>query len=135
MPYNDSRLRAGKLRHRIEIVKPYGPAQDSTGALNLANMSPVATVWASIEAVSGRDTLAAQQFGSICTHKITIRYLGNDQAAPLKITAQDAVWFKGRVFQILAALNPDERTKTLILLVVEVNDSQQQITSQPGDLA
>lgn len=135
MPYNDARLRAGKLRHRIEIVKPYGGGQDSTGAVSLASMSPVATVWGAIEAISGRDTLAAQQFNSICTHKVTIRYRGPSQAAPLSIVAADQIWFKGRVFQVLGVLNPDERTKTLILLVVEVNDSVQQTSAQPGDLA
>src|ERR1700674_4787773 len=111
MPYTDSRLRAGQLRHRVELVKPYGPAQDSTGCMALTAMSPVATVWAKIESITGRDVLAANQFSSIATHKITIRYRGNTQAPPLTITAQDQVWFRGRVFQIDAGSNPDESTK------------------------
>jgi head-tail adaptor len=44
------------------------------------------------------------------------------------------IWFQGRQFQVEAVLNPDERTKMLILLCVEINDSSQQKTNQPGDL-
>jgi len=101
----------------------------------LTAMSPVATVWAKIEAITGRDVLAANQFSSVATHKITIRYRGNTQASPLNILAKDQVWFRGRVFQIEAVLNPDEKTKTLMLLVVELNDSQQQVSNQPGGLS
>jgi SPP1 family predicted phage head-tail adaptor len=135
MPYTDAKIRAGQLRHRIEIVKPYGGGQDATGCVALTSMSPVLTTWAKIEAITGRDVLAANQFSSIATHKITIRYRGPNQAAPLTITAQDQVWFRGRVFQISAVLNPDERTKVQYLLAVEVNDSTQQVSNQPGGLS
>jgi len=76
MPYTDSRIKVGKLRHRLAIVQPYGPAQDSTGSLALTAMSPVATVWGSIESVTGRDVLAANQFSAVVTHKIVIRFRG-----------------------------------------------------------
>jgi SPP1 family predicted phage head-tail adaptor len=135
MPYTDSRLRAGRLRHRLELVQPYGPAQDSTGGLSLVSMSPVLTTWGSIEAITGKDVLATNQFSSIITHKVTIRYRGSDQIAPVKIVAKDQIWFKGRVFRVEAVLNPDERTKTLMLLCVEINDSAQQVSNQPGDLS
>src|SRR6266478_7873533 len=131
MPYKDSRIRAGKLRHRLAIVQPYGPAQDSTGSLALVSMSPVATVWGSIESVSGRDVLAAMQFSAVVTHKICIRFRGPEMKPPITIAAKDQIWFQGpggtnRAFQILAMMNPDERNKLLILLCVEVNDSSQQ---------
>lgn len=44
------------------------------------------------------------------------------------------IWFQGRQFQIEAVLNPDERNKMLLLLCIEINDSLQQNTNQPGDL-
>lgn len=134
MPYTNSRLAVGQLRHRIELVQPYGPAQSSFGDLALANYSPVLTTWASIEAVQGKDVLAANQFGDEITHKITIRYRGLDQLVPLAVLDKMQVWFKGRQFQIQSILNPDERNKTLFLLCVEINQSTQQATNQPGDL-
>lgn len=56
--------------------------------------------------------------------------------APIRtgVVAGMQVWFSGRQFQIEAVLNTDERNKLLILLCIEINDSLQQITSQPGDL-
>ena len=140
MLYTNSRIRAGQLRHRLEIVQPYGPAQDSTGSLALVSMSPVATVWGSIESVSGRDVLAAMQFSSVVTHKITIRFRGAEMTPPLRILAKDQIWFQGpsgnnRAFSILAIMNPDERNKMLVLLCVEINDSaQQQLSAEPGGL-
>jgi head-tail adaptor len=58
-------------------------------------------------------------------------------AAPNRtgVTSGQQVWFQGRQFQIESVLNPDERTKMLILLCIEINDSLQQNTSQPGDLS
>jgi hypothetical protein len=50
------------------------------------------------------------------------------------VTGALQVWFQGRQFQIEAVLNTDERNKSLILLCVEINDSKQQITNQPGGL-
>src|ERR1700680_1067604 len=105
MPYTDSRLRTGELRHRLELVRPYGPAQSTFGDLSLAAYSPVQTFWGKIEAIAGKDALAAAQFNDEVTHKITCRYR-ND------IFTQDQIWFQGpgtyvRQFQVLSVLNPD----------------------------
>jgi SPP1 family predicted phage head-tail adaptor len=127
VPYNDSRLNTGKMRHRLELVNP-GTAYDETGGISLANTSPVATVWGRIEAVTGRDALAASQFDSLATYKITVRY--NEL-----FTAKMQVWFRGRAWQVLNVLNPDQTNKTMVLLCVEVNDSAQQVTNQPGGLS
>lgn len=56
--------------------------------------------------------------------------------APVRtgVNAGMQVWFGGRQFQVEAVLNPDERTKLLILLCIEFNDSLQQKTNQPGGL-
>jgi head-tail adaptor len=50
------------------------------------------------------------------------------------VTSQMQVWFQNRQFQIKSVLNPDERSKMLILLCGEINDSTQQKPSYPGDL-
>lgn len=127
MPYTDSRLKVGELRHRLQLVKPYGPAQSTFGDVSLANYSPVRTFWGKIESITGRDVLAANQFSDVATHRITIRYFRHN----LDILAKDQIWFQGagtylRQFQIEYVLNPDEKNKTLILLCVEINQSTQQ---------
>jgi SPP1 family predicted phage head-tail adaptor len=121
-----TRLQAGKLRHRIDIVAPTN-AQDSTGGISKADNIVYANVWAAIEAVTTKDTLATAEFISQSTHKVTIRYVPG-------VTARMQVWFNGRVFQIAGVMNPDERTKQLVLWCLEINDSAQQQTAQSGDL-
>lgn len=184
---NTPRIQAGKLRHKIDIVR-VSTAQDSTGGSDLSTDVLYANVWASIEAITGRETYSAGTELSSVSHKVTIRYIGaapswqslhnysandlikdsngylqqaqnpgltgssaptwgqdtgaitldgtpstgvtwkNIGKAPNRtgVTAAMQVWFEGRTFQIEAVLNPDERTKMLILLCVEINDSLQQ---------
>jgi SPP1 family predicted phage head-tail adaptor len=114
-----SRIAAGKLRHEIDIVIPTN-AQDASGGTDISDNVVFATVWASIEALTGRDQLAVGEFVSTTSHKITIRYLAG-------VTAKMQVWFAGRQFQIACVLNPDERTKMLVLLCLEVANSSQQV--------
>ena len=126
MPLSN-KLQAGKLRHRVEIVQPSG-VQDSFGGVTQdpTLWTSVLTCWASIEAQSGRDQLAANQFAAVTSHKITIR-----DPRSVAITNAMYVWFKKRTFQIAAVLNPDERNKMLYLMVLEINNSTEQIAT-PG---
>lgn len=50
------------------------------------------------------------------------------------VNAGMQIWFEGRTFQVEAVLNADERNKSLIMLCIEINDSLQQNTNQPGGL-
>ena len=76
--WQSGRLQAGKLRHRIDIVK-VSPLQDSTGGVNFSQVVIFANVWASVEALSGTETSAAGTQMSASSHQIVIRYIG---AAP-----------------------------------------------------
>lgn len=114
-------LQAGKLRHRIEIAKP-NLGQDEYGGWEVSDASVLYAMWASVEALTGRELYAAQQKVSEVTHKITIRYQpSNFDGNP--IVANMLVWFQNREFQIQSVQNPDERTKLLILLCVERDSS------------
>jgi len=110
MPPNTA-LQAGKLRHRVEIVTP-DAQQDSAGGWVIDQTSLFLTVWASVEALSGRELYAAQQQVSEVTHKIVIRWRTG-------ILSSMCVLFEDRFFQIMAILNPDGRHKLLILLCKE----------------
>ncbi len=71
-------LNTGRLRNRISIVR-VSPQQDSTGGTNLSVDVLYASVWASVEALSGIDKFAAHEFVSEVSHQVVIRYIG---AAP-----------------------------------------------------
>jgi len=112
---NSTRIRAGELRHRIQLVKPT-LLQDASGGFEEDQANVVATVYAKIEALSGRELYAAQQKVSEVSHQITIRYMPG-------IDATLNIRFGGREFQIQYVENPDERTKMLILLCIERDSS------------
>lgn len=111
-------IQSGRLRQRVSIVEP-SATKDSFGGSTPGGGTVLATVWASIEALSARDLVAAQSFASVGTHLIRIRWMSG-------VLAKQQVVYGTRTFQIQAVLNPNERTKVLNLLCVEVNDSQQQ---------
>lgn len=110
-------MRAGTLRHRVTIQR-YELVVDDYGApLHRESWKDVATVWASVEAVSGRDFFAARQEQSEVTHKVTIRYRGD-------VTAQMRVLHGGKVLGIVASL-PDNRNTRLVLMCREASYEQE----------
>jgi SPP1 family predicted phage head-tail adaptor len=122
------------MRHRIQFVSP-GTVQDEYGAISLSNTSPLLTCWAYIEAITGKDAIAAQQFSSVATHHIVIRYFPG-----INITPQQQIYFMGpgnvpRAFQLCAVLNPDETNKLLHILCVEINSSLEQLLPNEGGLS
>lgn len=74
LDWKSGRLQAGKLRHRIDIVK-VSPVQDSTGGVNFSVGIVYANVWASVETLSGMETFGAQSMVSAVSHQIIIRYI------------------------------------------------------------
>lgn len=120
-----TQVKAGELRHRIQIVAPTG-VQDAMGGVSQdpSSWQLVRECWASIEAWNGDSQLAAQEFISTTSHWITIRH-----PVVLTINSSQRVWWNGRTFQIQATLNPTEQTKLLVLVCTEINDSTQQPAS------
>lgn len=66
-------MQAGKLRHRVTIESLVETQDGTTGAISRA-WSTVATVWAAVEPLSGREFLAAQETQSQVTARIVIRH-------------------------------------------------------------
>ena len=117
-------LEAGKLRHRVELLSPTG-AQDTFGGTSATGLASFATVWASVEALTGRELFAAQQVVAEVTHRVTMRYMPG-------VLAKMVVWFDNRQFQIQAVQNPDERKKMLMLLCLERDDSAREPGGSPS---
>lgn len=112
-------MRIGALGQRITLQQR-SLAQDATGG-QLTTWTDVATVWAEVMPLSGRELIAAQAVASETSHQITLRWQPVF-ADPKTITAMRVV-YHGRHFNIGAAINEDERNRTLVLLVSEgVND-------------
>ena len=104
-------MKAGKLRNRITIQENQS-VKDAEGIVQ-DNWSVIATVWAAIKPLSGRELLAAQAVQSETTGTIDLRYR-------VGIKPSQRVIFGERAFEILAVLNIEERNRELRLLTKEV---------------
>lgn len=108
-------IRAGKLRHRVQLLS-ITPTQDKSGGIDETATSIFATVWGSVETLSGREIFQGQQITAEVTHRVTIRWregVGSDMN----------VAFDGRMYQVKVVLNPDGVHKKLELLCIERADS------------
>ena len=103
-------MKIGKLQRRITIQE-YVTARDSFGA-EVPTWVDVATVWASVTPVSGKEYFASAQVNAEATTKITMRYLAG-------ITPKMRVVFEARTFEIISLLNFEERNIELNLMCKE----------------
>ncbi|WP_096224897.1 phage head closure protein [Geobacillus sp. FJAT-46040] len=101
----------GLLRHRITIQQKTR-VQNEYGE-EIADWVDVASVWASVNPISGREFFAAEAVNSEVTHKINMRYRSG-------ITPDMRVKFKERYFQIIAVMNLQEKNAELQLLCKEL---------------
>ena len=104
-------IQAGKLRNRIKIEQG-AEAQNSFNE-EVLTWSTFATPSASISPLNGRELFDAQQRYAEVTHKVVIRYLAG-------VVPKMRVNFGGRLFDINAVLNIDERNIELQLLCSEI---------------
>lgn len=72
-------MQAGKLKHRITLQRP-AAGQDAYGQ-PLTGWTDVATVWASITDMTGREYIAAAAVQASVQTRITIRYRADIVAA------------------------------------------------------
>jgi len=100
----------GEMRQRIAlqaktITKSEGIPQE--------NWTTVATIWAAVEDISGKEYFQAGAMQSEVTTRIKIRYRKG-------ITHSMRVLYGSRVFQILSVIDKDERHRVIELLCKEV---------------
>lgn len=109
-------MQAGKLRHRVTLQKlPDEPNRNTFGEEmdDDSQWDDVATVWASVEPLSARERLTAQQLYGEVTGRIRMRYY------PGLHPKMRAV-FENRKFNIEGIVNKDERNIELELMVTEL---------------
>ena len=93
-------MKAGDLRHRITIQQ-LAEAENDMGDI-VQVWTDFAIVWASVEPLSGREYLSAQQVTSETSGRIRMRYKAG-------VMATMRVLFGGRIYRILSVINPEER--------------------------
>lgn len=103
-------MRAGSLRHQITIqAKSIGT--DTYGGPT-ETWADVATVWAAVEPLSGRELTNAQAVYAETTTKITMRY----RAGVIQATR---IMFGGRYYNIQAIVDTEQRHRELIIMASE----------------
>jgi SPP1 family predicted phage head-tail adaptor len=107
-------IAAGELRHRI-VIQDRSLAQDSFGG-QLSVWTDRITARAAVKPLTGRELELAQAVATETSHQVSLRYRPG-------ITPAQRLLYAGRIFNIHAVIDVDERHVKLVLLVSEgLND-------------
>ena len=104
-------MRSGTLRHYVELQK----RSHTKGAHGTATevWTTFRETYASIEPLGGRELLDARQVDARISHRIRLRYVEGFNAIGRILGAG------GRIFNVSAVLNKDERNHELEVLAEE----------------
>lgn len=103
-------MQAGKLRHRL-VIESYTQAVDIYGE-PIPTWATLVTRWGSVEPLSGRELLQAQEIRAETTHRVRLRYYSG-------LRPEQRIKFGTRYLHILAIINPRERNAEMELLCKE----------------
>jgi len=109
-------MRAGTLRHRVTIQEKPAVTRDSHGQ-EILGWSTLATVWARIEPISGRESVENKQEQATVSHRVTIRYRTGVRPTMrlLHLTREG----DNQYLLIESIIEADERGRMLVLSCVE----------------
>lgn len=102
-------MRIGDLRDRVTIQN-FIRTPDEYGGYT-ETWQDIATVWANIKPLRGREFFQAQQIQSEVTHKITIRY--TDIVKPTS-----RIKYNNRIFEIKSIIDVDNRHRFLEIMCI-----------------
>lgn len=97
----------GRMRERVTI-KSQTESRSPSGEVTLNWDTTVATVWASVDGLSSRDILQAQQADVIATHRIFIRYRSD-------VTYEYRLSWRGKTLEVASIADRENRTMIEIL--------------------
>lgn len=104
-------MRAGRLRHRV-VIQTATEAQDTAGEA-IKTWTDAMTTWASVEPLSGRELLRAQEVNAESTIRVRMRYNTHvSQTARLLVDST-------RILDINSVINTREIGRELELLCSE----------------
>ena len=104
-------MRAGDLRHRVTIQRLVG-TRDSYGEVQ-GSWTDVATVWAAVEPLRGREFLEAQMAQAAATIRVRIRYRAD-------LTPEMRVVYGSQLLNIRAVIDVEGRHRELWLMCEEI---------------
>ena len=104
-------MQVGKLRHKVEL-KHLSQTQNTYGE-PVDTWTKYADVWASIEPLSGRELLLAQQVNAELTLRVIIRYHS-------AMVVTDRIIKDSRTLEVVNIINKNERNEQMELLCKEV---------------
>jgi SPP1 family predicted phage head-tail adaptor len=96
--------RIGKLRHRL-VIEAKARTADGGGGAAVA-WTEIAEVWGAVEALSGKEAVAAGRVAGTAEYRITLRY--RSDVAPAMRLRRGA-----ELFEIVAVLDEDGRRRFL----------------------
>lgn len=106
-------MRAGRYRHRVTI-KDRVVVRDSYGEEDVT-WADVATVWADVQPIRGREYLEMDQAQADVTHRVYLRYRTG-------VEPTMRVYLGSRALQIESVIRPGERRIGLELICKELVD-------------
>lgn len=104
-------MRAGRLRKRVILQRPV-ETQGDTGGVTTTWVD-VATVWAGVEPLRGREYESARARNAETTHRLVLRHRDD-------ILQTWRIAFGGRIFRIDELLNIDERNREVQIRATEL---------------
>ena len=108
-------IRGGSLRHLVTLQRAV-TASDGQGGQEVMSWDGIATVWADIWPLSGRDRLQAEQVQSTVLHRALIRFQASPSNPDLPfVAAKDRLIHKGLAHNIRAVLDLEGRHQFLEL--------------------
>jgi len=104
-------LDIGKMKERVQIQSPR-EVRSRSGETTLNWDTTVATVWASVEGLSSRDIMQAQQANVVATHRIRIRHRDD-------VTHEHRIVWRNKTMEIASVTDRMSR-QTLEILAREL---------------
>ena len=101
----------GSLRHVVQVQSRTISRDDYGGAQQ--TWATIATRFAKVEPLSGRELWRAQGVTPEATHRVVMRYME-------AVTAKCRLVHKGKVFQIESVLDVDELRNIMVLICKEL---------------
>lgn len=101
-------MNTGQLDQRVTVERLVGDDVDMYGQ-PIATWTPVCTVWAAVEPLTGREYLAASAFVSEVTTRIRLRYRPG-------VTVTDRVIHEGTIYGITSLINYKSGNRELLLM-------------------
>jgi SPP1 family predicted phage head-tail adaptor len=112
-------MEIGKLNKRVTFQRRSATLDDYGQQLDA--WTEVATVWANVEPVGGREKMMAMAINAQLTHRVSVRYTA-DLMPPIDVTALRIHYNTPtgvRIFNILSAKDSHEARKHIIFDCVE----------------